>query len=64
MLHKFSKPYMSITELVKETGLSRDYFKGLAHNESYPGLVKWTQGKGKIIFITSRLEDILNGRWS
>lgn len=54
---KYSKPFMSITDLVKETGLSRDYFKRLSRIKDAPTVR--TLGGGKIFFDTSRLDDFM-----
>lgn len=54
---KYSKPFMSITDLVQETGLSRDYFKRLSRIKDAP--IIRTPGGGKIFFDTSRLDDLM-----
>jgi len=54
---KYSKPFMSITDLVQETGLSRDYFKRLSRIENAP--IVRTLGGGKIFFDTSKLDDFM-----
>lgn len=53
----YSKPYMSITELVKETGLARGYLKQLARVEDAP--IVFTLGGGKIYFKTAELDNFM-----
>lgn len=55
---KYSKPFMSITDLVKETGLSRDYFKRLSRIKDAP--IVRTLGGGKIYFKTSELDKFMD----
>lgn len=54
--YKYEKPFMSITELVG-LGLSKSYLNDLAKANGAP--VVWTSGKGKIIFITSELDEFM-----
>ena len=53
----YPKPYMSITELIGATGLSRDYLKRVAG--IYDAPVIKTQKGGKFYFRTSELDDYL-----
>lgn len=50
----YSKPFLSITDLVQETGLSRDYIKKLSRAEGAP--IIFTPGGGKIYFRTAELD--------
>lgn len=52
---QYPKPYMSITELIETTGLSRDYLKRIARIDKAP-IIK-TNGGGKVYFRTSELEE-------
>lgn len=53
----YSKLYMSITELVEDTGLSRDYLKQLARVKDAP--IIWTLGGGKVYFATAELDNFM-----
>jgi len=51
---EYPKKYMSITELVEFTGLSRDFFKQLSRAKGAP--ITRTVGRGKIYFRTNELD--------
>lgn len=53
----YPKPYMSITELINVTGLSRDYLKRVSGIHDAP--VIRTNGGGKIFFRTDELDRYL-----
>ncbi len=53
----YDKPFMSITELVSTTGLSRDYLKQLSRATDAP-IIK-TMGGGKIYFRTWELDKFM-----
>lgn len=53
----YPKPFMSITELVKVTGISRDYFKNIALAKDAP--VIRTPNGGKFYFKTNELDDYM-----
>jgi excisionase family DNA binding protein len=54
MPNTYPKQYMTITELVEQTGLTRDYFKTIARAKGVP-IVKTSKG-GKIYFKTTELD--------
>jgi hypothetical protein len=51
---EYPKPYMSITELVKYSGLSRAFLKNISISTEAP-IIK-TAGGGKILFVTEELD--------
>ena len=59
----YSKPAMSITELVKETGIKRGWWMQAAHHYLADRYIIRTEGGGKFYFDTAEFEKVRRQVW-
>ena len=60
---EYSRPAMSISELVKETGISRTMWMQAAHHYLADRYLIRTEGGGKFYFDTKAFEKVRKSVW-